>query len=63
MPPKAKLNVQAFPRPPRLEKTPRHLQVKWNDQVIADTTEGFWALETHHPPSKSLQLWYFRRDV
>ena len=53
MPPKAKLNVQSFPRPPLLEKTPRRLQVKWDDHVIADTTDGYWALETHHPPSNS----------
>ncbi len=63
MPPKTKLNVQSFPRPPRLEKTPRHLQVKWNDQVIADTTDGYWALETHHPPSKSHKLWISCHDA
>lgn len=56
MPPKPKLNVHNFPRPPLLERTPRHLQIKWNDQVIADTTEAFWVLETTHPPSTSLRL-------
>jgi uncharacterized protein (DUF427 family) len=25
--------------------------VKWNDQLIADTKEGYWVLETHHPPT------------
>lgn len=49
---KPKLNVQSFPRPPLLERTPRHLQVKWNGQLIADTKEAYWVLETHHPPSK-----------
>lgn len=53
MPPKPKLNVQSFPRPPLLEKTPRHLQVKYQSHTIADTKDGYWALETHHPPSKS----------
>lgn len=48
---KAKLNVQSFPRPPLLERTPRHLQIKWGDKLIADTKESFWVLETHHPPS------------
>lgn len=48
---KTKLNVQSFPRPPLLEKTPRHLQIKWNNQLIADTKEAYWVLETHHPPS------------
>jgi len=51
MPPKAKLNVHSFPRPPLLERTPRHLVIKWNNKVIADTTDGYWALETTHPPS------------
>lgn len=55
MPPK-KLNVHNFPRPPLLERTPRHLQIKWNDQVIADTTEAYWVLETTHPPSTSFQM-------
>lgn len=48
---KTKLNVQSFPRPPLLEKTPRHLQIKWNGEVIADTKDAYWVLETHHPPS------------
>lgn len=53
MPPKPKLNVHAFPRPPLLEKTPRHLLVKWTDgTVIAETREGYWVLETTHPPSE-----------
>jgi len=51
MPPKPKLNVQNFPRPPLLEKTPRHLQVKWHGQTIADTKDAYWVLETYHPPS------------
>lgn len=48
---KAKLNPRTFPRPPLCERTPRHLQVKWNGHVVADTTEGYWVLETHHPPT------------
>ncbi|PSR94003.1 hypothetical protein BD289DRAFT_364014 [Coniella lustricola] len=48
---KARLNVQSFPRPPLLERSPRHLQIKWNGQTIADTTEAYWVLETHHPPT------------
>ena len=52
MPPKPKLNVHSFPRPPLLEKTPRHIQVKWRGQTIADTKDAYWVLETTHPPSK-----------
>lgn len=52
---KPKLNVQSFPRPPRLEPTTRHLQIRWQGQVIADTANtadaAYWVLETHHPPS------------
>ncbi|MCJ1272362.1 hypothetical protein MMC21_000148 [Puttea exsequens] len=51
MPPKPKLNVHSFPRPPLLEKTPRHLQIKWHGQTIADTKDAYWALETTHPPT------------
>lgn len=46
-----KFNVQSFPRPPLLEKTNRHLQIKWNGQIIADTKDAYWVLETHHPPT------------
>lgn len=52
MPPKPKLNVQSFPRPPLLERTPRHIQIKWHGQTIADTKDAYWVLETYHPPSK-----------
>lgn len=48
---KPKLNPATFPRPPTCEQTPRHLQVKWGDQVIADTKEAYWVLETYHPPT------------
>lgn len=51
MPPKPKLNVQSFPRPPLIEKTNRHLQVKYQGQIIADTKDAYWVLETYHPPS------------
>jgi uncharacterized protein (DUF427 family) len=54
---KAGLNVQSFPRPPLLERTPRHLQIKWDGKLVADTSEAYWVLETHHPPSISHMLW------
>ncbi|KAI9743821.1 MAG: hypothetical protein M1818_002555 [Claussenomyces sp. TS43310] len=63
MSPKPKLNVHNFPRPPLLERTPRHLQIKWQGQLIADTKEAYWVLETTHPPTltpttrKSLCEW------
>ncbi|KAG8417051.1 hypothetical protein J3459_012758 [Metarhizium acridum] len=48
---KPTMNVQSFPRPPRLEKISRHLLVVYKGQTIAETKEAFWALETHHPPT------------
>lgn len=51
---KPRLNVQSFPRPPLLERTSRHLQIKWHDQIVADTKDAYWVLETHHPPSQAL---------
>lgn len=48
---KRMLNVQSFPRPPLLEKLSRHIQIKWKDNVIVDTKDAYWVLETHHPPS------------
>ncbi|KAH8883142.1 DUF427-domain-containing protein [Thozetella sp. PMI_491] len=47
-----KLNVQAFPRPPLVERVPgKHIQIRWHGEIIADTTEAIWVLETHHPPT------------
>ncbi|KPI42950.1 uncharacterized protein AB675_1992 [Cyphellophora attinorum] len=43
---KKKMNVHDFPRPPLLERTPRHLVIKWGNDVVADTREAYWALET-----------------
>ncbi|KAG9242810.1 hypothetical protein BJ878DRAFT_513704 [Calycina marina] len=54
--PKPKLNVQSFPRPPLLEHTPRYLQIKCQNQVIADTKDAFWVLETYHSPTYYLPL-------
>jgi uncharacterized protein (DUF427 family) len=53
---KIKMNVQSFPRPPRLEKISRQLQITWEGQVVADTNAAYWVLETHHPPSESINV-------
>jgi uncharacterized protein (DUF427 family) len=44
-------SVWDYPRPPRLEDTTRHIQVIFNDVVIADTRRGKRVLETSHPPT------------
>nr|WP_293911935.1 DUF427 domain-containing protein [Deinococcus sp.] len=47
-------SVWAYPRPPRLERTPRRLQVWLGGELIADTArstqQAFRVLETSHPP-------------
>ncbi|KAM3455524.1 hypothetical protein MY3296_002235 [Beauveria thailandica] len=48
---RAPMNVQSFPRPPLLEQISRHLQIKYKGELIADTRQAYWALETHHPPT------------
>merc|ERR1712078_776320 len=48
---KPTMNVQSFPRPPKLEKISRHVRVAWEGQDIAETNEAFWVLEMHHPPT------------
>ena len=43
-------SVWDYPRPPRLEDSPRHIQVIFNGVVIADTRRARRELETSHPP-------------
>ena len=42
-----------YPRPPRLEKSSRHIQVMFAGEIIADTRNAYRVLETSHPPA-----WY-----
>lgn len=44
-------SVWDYPRPPRLEDTPRRIQVVFNGVTIADTTRARRVLETSHPPT------------
>lgn len=41
----------AYPRPPRLERTHRRLEIWLGGQKIADTTGAYRVLETSHPPT------------
>ena len=46
------LDPKTFPRPPALEKVAVQLLVKWpGGSTIAETTNGYRALETYHPPT------------
>jgi uncharacterized protein (DUF427 family) len=49
--------VWTYPRPPRLEPTPRTVRVVFDGRTIARTTRGFRILETSHPPN-----YYFAPD-
>ncbi len=44
-------SVWDYPRPPRLEPTPKRLQIIFNGVTIADTVKGYRVLETSHPPT------------
>lgn len=44
-------SVWDYPRPPRLEDTNKHIQIIFNDVIIADTQRAKRVLETSHPPN------------
>lgn len=43
-------SVWDYPRPPRLEPSPRHLQIIHRGIVLADSRRALRILETSHPP-------------
>jgi uncharacterized protein (DUF427 family) len=43
--------VWAYPRPPSVERSARHLRVVLGGVVVADTTRAWRVLETSHPPN------------
>lgn len=51
-------SVWDYPRPPRLERVSRRLQVIFGGHAIADTMSGWRVLETSHPPT-----YYFPADA
>jgi uncharacterized protein (DUF427 family) len=59
-------SVWDYPRPPRVEPTPRHLQVVLGGVVIADSRRAWRVLETSHPPVYYLHpddvRWEFLHD-
>lgn len=56
-------SVWDYPRPPRVEKTDKHIQVIFNGTVIADTRRAKRVLETSHPPVYYLPREDVRREV
>lgn len=55
-------SVWDYPRPPRLEATPKQIQVIFNQVLIADTHGAWRVLETSHPPVYYLPLADIRRE-
>lgn len=49
-------SVWDYPRPPRLEKTDKQIQIFFNGQLLADTRRAYRVLETSHPPVYYLPL-------
>lgn len=43
-------SVWDYPRPPKLERTNRHLKIIFGGETIAETNRAFRVLETSHPP-------------
>jgi uncharacterized protein (DUF427 family) len=43
-------SVWDYPRPPRIEDSPKHIQVIFNEVIVADTYRAKRVLETSHPP-------------
>lgn len=43
-------SVWDYPRPPALEDSPKHIQIVFNGQIIADSHQTKRVLETSHPP-------------
>lgn len=61
-------SVWDYPRPPRLEPSSKHIQVIFNDVMIADSNRAQRVLETSHPPvyyipPDDIQLQYFTRTA
>lgn len=44
-------SVWDYPRPPRLEPTPKHIRVVFNGQTVAESRRALRVLETSHPPT------------
>ncbi len=44
-------SVWDYPRPPRLERSHRHVRVELGGEVIAETDRAYRVLETSHPPT------------
>lgn len=44
-------SVWDYPRPPRVEPTPRRIHITFNGVTLVDSTRAYRVLETSHPPA------------
>lgn len=51
VPAPGQVSVWDSPRPPRLEREPREVSVRWGDVPVARTLRAWRVLETSHPPT------------
>jgi uncharacterized protein (DUF427 family) len=56
VPARGQESVWDYPRPPRLERSAKHVVVRLGGVVVADTSAAWRVLETSHPP-----VWYVPR--
>ena len=56
-------SVWGYPRPPRLERVHRRIEIVLGGVTVADTTGAFRVLETSHPPSYYLPKEAFETGV
>ena len=43
-------SVWDYPRPPRLERSPKRIRIIFNGVTLVDTNQAYRVLETSHPP-------------
>lgn len=61
-------SVWDYPRPPRLEKTDKHLKIVFGSEIIAETNRAYRVLETSHPPvyyfpPEDVRLEFFKKEI
>jgi uncharacterized protein (DUF427 family) len=56
-------SVWDYPRPPRLERSDRHIRVLFAGEVVADTRRALRVLETSHPPTYYIPLEDVREEL
>lgn len=55
-------SVWDYPRPPRVEPSPKEIRVEFNGEIIAQTKRAYRVLETSHPPVYYIPLEDVRRE-